>query len=140
MAYTENEKRMIFECLECPFSTAFFSVDGMGAIGAETDITNASTGQAKTQILAWLAAMDSDSILVVQALVVEWIAVRQGGSTTLVNGGVGSGGVSGVNYDPYAAKKSVKDRMMIFVPFYRFHEVLARRAGAQNSVSIPQVW
>lgn len=139
MAFTEPEIRAIFECLETPYSTSYTTMDGMGAIGALTDISNGSTGQAKTQILAWLAAMDATSITQTQALVVQWNLVRLS-IARVDDGGVGENAVTGVTYDSREKRHQIQTLMQTYVPFFKFHEVLARRAGTQNSMSIPTVW
>lgn len=139
MAFTNTEIRYIYEILETPYSTSFYTLDGMGEIGALTDISNGSTGQAYTQINTWLAAMDATSITVVQALILEWIPVRFA-TTSLVQGSVGANSVTGANYDPGQKRHQIQSIMQTYVPFFKFHEVLARRAGSSRSMSIPAVW
>lgn len=138
-AYTAAEIRSIFECLQTPYADQYVTMDGLGMIGATTTVNSGSTGQAKSQILAWLTAMDADSITKVQALVVKWDAVRDA-SVRVNNGGVGDQAVTGVTWDSTDQKKAIQDLMVIYVPFMRYHEVLARRAGGAGvSLTIPMV-
>jgi len=139
MAFTENEIRSIFECLETPYASQYATLDGLGMIGATTTVNSGSTGQAQSQILAYLAAMDATSIARVQALVVKWDAVSDA-SARVNNGGVGDGAVTGVTWDAREQKHVIQGLMQTYVPFFKYHEVLARRAsGAVVSLTIPMV-
>lgn len=139
MAFTEPEIRSIFEILEVPYSTGYTVTDGMGAIGALTEISNNSTGQAKTYLLEYLAAMDATSIAKVQALVVQWDSVRLQ-IARVDDGSVGENAVTGVTYSAADKQQRIKELTQVYVPFFRFHEVLAKRAGNKNSLTIPSVW
>lgn len=138
-AFTADEIRYVFEILENPYSAQYFTTDGLGLIGAETDISNGSTGQCQTQMLTWMTNMDATSITHAQALVADWLPLRKP-VVRVNNGSVGENAVSGVTYDATEQRKRIQELMQIYIPFFRFWEVLAKRAGQQNSVSIPAMW
>ncbi len=83
--------------------------------------------------------MDTDSVTKVKALVVQWDLVRLS-IARVDDGGVGENAVTGVTYDSRDKQSRIRDLIQIYIPFYKWHEVLARRAGSSNSISIQTVW
>jgi len=138
--FTETETRYIFECLETPYSIQYTTIDGMGSIGSTTYISVDSQGQAKTMILDWIASMDDTSISMVKTTVIpEWIKVRTA-TAEMRGGSVGTNSITNMSYDPDKQRHRVQTLMQTYIPFFKLHEVLARRAGPSQSTSIPTIW
>jgi hypothetical protein len=98
----------------------------MGALSSQTDVSGATSGQAKTQILASIAALTSDTETKVTALCTAWDAA------SLNVGSIQGGGVTdvqGLNFSWDDKRAVIRQRMQIYLPYYRHHEVLARMTG-----------
>lgn len=135
--FTQDQVRSIFECLENPYSTQYYAVDPMGMIGSTNIISVGTEGQAFTQIIAWLTAMDQDSATRVIALTVKWEQVSSA-EGKLDHGSVGDNAIAGIVFDFNKKRKRIQTLMQVYVPFFRLAEILARRAaGATDSISIP---
>lgn len=133
MALTAAQIRSVFECLEVPYSTSYYTTDGMGALSAQTDVSGATTGQAKTVLTSAIAALGSDEETKVAALIVEWDAV------SLNVGEITSGGVSdlsGLSFSWDQKRKLIKERMQIYLPFFRVHERLAKARSSMAYIPL----
>lgn len=131
MALTEKQNRIVFHILEVPYSTEYHTVEAMGTLSAQTDINNV-TGQAKTEILAYLAALSTDDQIDLVEYLERWDVIKL--RTAKIEGG-GLGDLSGVSSDPAQERALIKQYVQDMVPFYKHHEILARRT-ASNGITI----
>jgi len=107
----------------------------MGALSAQTDISGSTSGQAKTQILASIAALAADDETKVTALCTAWDAASL--NVGEISGG-GVADVTGLTFTWEAKRDIIRQRMQIYLPYYRYHEVLARQNGSKGT-NIPVV-
>jgi len=123
MALTAAQIRSIHEILEVPYSDSYGILDHMGlteCVGATADAAVA----AKTAIATAVAALGADSETKVSAIVTEWDAL--GFKTmSLVAGQVGD--VGGMTYDLNERRDLLRQRLQIYLPFYKLHEILERK-------------
>lgn len=139
--FTEPETRYIFEILDCVYSTQYSTLDPMGFLGSTTDISNGSQGQAQTMVIAWLTGMDATSVSIVKTQIIpQWMPVRFP-TAKMVEGSVGANSVTNVDFSFEETRQRIRDVMQVYIPFFRVHEVLAKRSkGAGNGLSIPCLW
>ena len=132
MALTTAQQISLFQILDVPYGTSYNTLDGMGSLTAQTDI-NIATAQAYTVILAAVAALESDVETVLTALITEWDAIGLN-SGRIESGGVGD--LAGASFDWDRKRQLIRERVQVILPFYRWHEVLARRSATGHGVNI----
>ena len=133
MALTVAQKISIFQILDVPYSTSYNTLDGMGSLSAQTDMSGASQSAAYTAIVAYLATLDSSTETVLAALITEWDAIGSN-SIKIENGSLGS--LTGVFFNYDTKKANIEARVKSIVPFYKYHEVLERKMGTSQGVNI----
>jgi hypothetical protein len=137
MALSDARALALFEILETPYYSGYFTLDGMGTLAASTEISAATQGQAKEEIIDFVATnieATAGLLTVLNARLDKWIAIdTQTGR--IEAGGVGS--ISGVTANFTEERELIKAKVKNMIPFFRHHEVLARRLGAANANSGP---
>lgn len=131
---TAAQIRSLFEVIEVPFATSYYTVDGIGSIGAQTDVSGGATGQAKTQILAFLDTRTTDDETAIIALLIEYALVRL--DVASITQGSVSENVNSASYSPDVKRARIKELMQIYVPFFRWHEVLAKQNATSMSMFV----
>jgi len=133
MALTEAQIRSCFEMLDTPYSTSFNTMDGMGTLSSQTDVSGSTTGQAKTAITTAIAAFTSDTETKVTALITAWdeISLNVG---TIQSGGVSD--VQGLSFSFEDKRNLIRNRLQTYLPFYKFHEVLKKQQGGRGYVTM----
>jgi len=137
VAMTVDRQIALFEALDVPYATQFNTLDGMGALSSQTDISNSTSGQAKTAILAFVASLENmpSVVTVLNTYLDRWTTIST--KVTAINGSIGE--VSGVTYDYENERTLLAKRIQLLVPFYKWHEVLARQAGESKNKSTIEV-
>lgn len=134
MALSATYIRNIFFILEVPYTTSYNTVNEMGVLSAATDVSGASQGAAKTAILASIAALGADEETELNTLCARWAVL---GTTSINMQGGGVGSVQGVTFDYDKERAIIRERVKYILPYYKLHEVFAKRMGGNsNSVSI----
>jgi len=134
MAFTEKQKRHVFQILEMPFSTSFNTVEPIGTLSAQTTINNV-TGQAKTQVETFLAAMDVDDEVELKIYLDRWEIIKL--RTARIDAGA-VGDVQGISRDPNEERALIAKYVKVMVPFFKQHEVLEKRHAA-GGITIPLI-
>lgn len=104
-------------------------------ISSTASVSAATGAQAKSTITTYLGTLTSDDETKITALVTEWDSI------SLNSGQIDAGGVTdvqGLSFSWDAKRKLIKERMQIYVPFFRYHEVLARE-NKSGGMFIPVV-
>jgi hypothetical protein len=117
MPLSSAEEISLFEILEIPYANSYTMVEGVGTISVTFLMT------AKTTVQAWIAALDAASITRLQSNISRWDTI---GTTPLRMDGGSVGAISGLTLDYDGERKKIKDRVLNIVPFFRYHEVLAK--------------
>lgn len=139
MAFSESYHIALFQILDVPYFAGHYTVDGMGGLTSLSDLSGATQGQAKTTILDFLTNNIETSAQLTTVLTIDldrWLSI---GSQVarIENGAVGS--LQGVTYDFRHERTLIAERVRIIVPFYKYHEVIARKIGNGNGVNIATV-
>lgn len=132
MALTVPRNIALFQILETQYvdgtNTAGYSIlDGMGSTTSTVALAGPTAYQAATAINAWVANMSAEAVTALCVYLDRWIAL--GTSTIRIEGGQVDD-ISGVTKDNREECVKIKELVLALVPFYQFHEVLAKRAGA----------
>ena len=125
----------LFEALEVPYLTSFYTLDEIGSLTAQTTI-GGTAAQAFTSIqthLDTLSSSNGETQLI--AMLDRWIAI--GTKVANIDGGA-VGGLQGVSMSYDDERNLLRERIKIIVPYYKFHEVLEKRAsmGSSGGMSI----
>lgn len=133
MALSAARDIALFQILDVPYFTGHYTLDGMGTLSNLQDTSGATANQAKTVILAYVLANIEGTaplLLILTTDLDRWITI---GSTTvrMETGNVGT--LGSVTLDYRDERALIADRVRIMVPFYKFHEVLARQKAAGGS-------
>lgn len=137
MALSEARALALFEILETPYADGFYSMDGMGTLAVSNEISSSTQGQAKTEILAWVLANIEGTaglLTVLNARLDRWIAIDT--KVGRMEGGA-AGEVTGLTLNYTEERELIKAKVKNMVPFFKHHEVLARRMGSANGNSGP---
>ena|SRR3990167_6979310 len=127
----------LFEALEVPYLTSFYTLDEIGSLSSQTTIGGGTAAQAFTSIqthLDTLTSANGETQLI--AMLDRWITI----GTKVANIEAGAvGGLQGVSMNYENERALLRERIKVIVPYYKFHEVLALRAsqGARASMSVP---
>ena len=134
MALSDAEKMSLFEILEVPYATEYHTADGMGTLSAQTDVSGASQGSAKTAIESYLTDdLSSAAETRLQTYIARWDTLST--KHVRMNGGA-VGQIGGVERDPEDEREEIRKRVKLLVPFYKFHEVLAKRRGGGGHIPL----
>lgn len=128
---SEEQTVALFEILDVPLDTSVNIVSGMGTLTASEDFSAAGQSAAKTAIDAYIAAMSSGRGTVLIERLDRWIEI--GTQTGRIEGG-GTGNLSGVTIDYAEERALIAGKVRYIVPFYRWHEKLAREAGPTSVI------
>ena len=145
MALTQAQRIALFQILEVPLSSSYYTTDGMGSLSVQFTTPGATTGQANANIDSFLTNIDNatngnppglgagtSAILAVD--LDRWNTL--GSSVTKIESG-GIGDINGASDDPKDERALIKERVKYIVPFYRWHEVLEKRnASGGNSIAV----
>lgn len=135
-ALSPSQKLSLFEILDVPWNNSgtagYNTMDGMGALSSQDAISGATQGVAQTQILTYLDSLNTNQPAVETVLIARitrWEAI---GTTTakIENGNVDD--ISGVSYDYDKERQILEERVKKIVPFYKWHEVLARKNATSS--------
>jgi|SRR5579862_6032687 len=133
---TVSQQISLFEILDVPYTDSYSVIDGMGQ-AYSTVINQPILGAAKQAILSFLNSIGgSDSETKLITYLTEWDSIG------LNVGRIESGGASdlqGLNYSWDEKRNLIAKRVRYIVPYYKYHEVLARQQDAQNQSYIPLV-
>lgn len=130
------QKIALFEILEIPYYSGFFTTDGMAALAKQTSLSGTATS-AYTQLntfLDSLTSLNGETELI--AYITRWIAI--GTKTSKMDAG-NVGNLTGLTFDYDHERKLIRDRVKYIVPFYPWAEVLARQTtggSGGDSISI----
>jgi hypothetical protein len=131
----------LFAILEVPYSsTDYHIIDSMGTLAADVSMSAGGQTNAKSKIEQYLTTLSNDAMTELFSLVDKWATIslyagNLGGNSSA--GGVGD--INGLNFDWKDKRKLISDLVKNIVPFYRYHEVLARKAANVNSSYIPMI-
>lgn len=132
---TIEQKIALFQALEVPFATSYNTVSEIGSLSAATSVAAAGQSAAQTAITTWLDTLSStngETQLI--TLLNRWIAI----GTKVASISTGSiGEMQGLSMDYRDERSLIAGWIKIIVPFYKFHEVLAKQMGGGNSFTIP---
>lgn len=134
---TIAQKIALYQILETPYATSFYTQDGMGTLAAQTTVSAATISSAYTQInthLDTLTSLNGEAELIV--LINRWITI---GTTVAGIDGGSIGGASGLTMSYDRERAIIKERVQLIVPFFRWHEVLARKQEAGGGITIPMM-
>ncbi len=129
---TDTQTIDLFHCLEVPYSSSYAAVDGMGAAYVQT-ANQPILSAAKSAILAFVAGMESLALTDLGSLLDEYHDIRSV-SFSMSGGSVGS--ITGINFSADAMRDQLKKRVQELVPYYKYHEILAKQNGYDNSANI----
>lgn len=136
MALSDARNVALFQILDVPYFAGFYTLDGMGALSSLNDLSGASQGQAKSTILAYVLANIEGTaglLTVLNTDLDRWIAI--GSQVVRIEQGA-AGNINGVTYDFRDERALIAERVRIMVPFYKYHEVLARQQNNRASLDI----
>lgn len=137
MALTTSEKNALFQVLDVPIFTSYYSLSGVGSLGVSTDVAAAGATAAKAAIEAHLIELATDSLLEdeLQLLLAEWVSTGLN-TTELSAGSVAD--IGGISFSSDRKRDLIRDRVKLIVPFFRAHEIAAKNAAnrAANNIII----
>lgn len=129
----------LFQILDTQYvdgsNVAGYSIlDGMGSTTSTVSLAGPTSYQAATAINTWVNNMSAEAITALCVYLDRWIAL--GTSTIRVeNGQVDD--VGSVTKDPREEREQIRQLVVTLVPFYKIHEVMAKRAGiAANGFNV----
>jgi hypothetical protein len=95
--------------------------DGFGV-----QLTLTELDELKDDVSAKLAALDADSLVKVQALVVEWDVIRTQ-TAKIMTGGIGN--LSGLDYDVEKKQARIRQLLHTYVPALHMADAKRRKRG-----------
>jgi hypothetical protein len=138
---TVQQKITLFYALQVPYSVGYTTIDAMGTLGAQVLISEPTQLAAKTLINDYLNSLGAADQTEFDALEVVLKDQLDQLTPLMSNAGqvapTGGSSTTGVTFTWQEKKQAIIDQIKTIVPFYKYHEVLARRQG--ESVSIPMV-
>lgn len=138
MATTLTELQIVslFECLDIPEADGFYASDGMGSISSVSIFPYVIN--ARAVVISYLSGIGGTAKETrLKDRLEEWDDISSNVGE-MKDGGAGN--ASGLNYSFKAKQERIRQLVMILVPFYQYHDVLARRAAnSNNTMSIPIV-
>jgi len=114
----------LHQILEVPYASNVTTLDGFGNLGPNFTMTASAT------ILAYVNGLNANTTTELTTLLTDWSAI----STTpakMEAGAVGS--LSGLSFDYSQKRAHIAERIKTIVPFYRYHEILAKQNQAGSS-------
>ena len=128
MALSDEQTVACFQILDVPLNTTVNVVSLGGALSSSTDFSAAGQSAAKTAIDTSLAALSADRETVLKTELNRWIAL--GSRVVRIEGG-GVGGISGASVDPEDERAKIRQRVLIILPYYKLHEIIAKQMQEQ---------
>jgi hypothetical protein len=125
MSIQDDEKAYCFEILE-----AFYADDGVVTDGFGIQLSLTELDTLKDEIETRLNALTGAKLTIVQALVVDWQAVR--GSSIKIEGG-GTGNVSGMNMDFEKEQARIRKLLLSYVPVMHIADAIKQKRGPVGS-------
>lgn len=104
-------------------------------ISSTASVSAATGAQAKSTIQSYLGTLVAADEAKITSLISDWDNI------SLNSGQIDAGGVTdvqGLSFSWDAKRKLIRERMQIYVPFFRYHEVLARE-NKSGGMFIPVV-
>ncbi len=132
MALSDTQTLDLFHCLEVPYSSSYAAVDGMGAAYVQT-ANQPILSAAKSAILAFVAAMEAIAVTDLGTLLTRYNLIRDV-EFSMNGGSVGS--ISGISFSTAGMRQTIKQRVQELVPYYRYHEILERRASGGTEAGV----
>lgn len=135
MALTAAQRQAVLEALEVPDATGYYVLQGLGTLaGAVSESTSSAGAVALIDATLAAIALNAGKEALLVALCTEWIACSS--STMVIDGGIGN--LSGAKLDPEKKRARIASRIKLMVPYFRYHEVLAKQAetDSRNQISI----
>ena len=131
---TDAQTVALFQVLDVPLNTTLNTVSGLGSLTSSTDFSGAGSSAAYTSINTAVTALAAARGVTLAVDLDRWIEL--GSSVVRLEGG-GVGSIQGATMDPDRERALIRSRVLIILPYYRFHEVLARMNQAGGGLSIP---
>ena len=131
---TDAQTVALFQILDVPLNTTLNTVSGLGSLTSSTDFSGAGSSAAFTSINTAVTALSAARGVTLAVDLDRWTEL--GSSVVRLEGG-GVGSIQGASMDPNEERKLIRSRVLIILPYYRFHETLARMEQADQGASIP---
>lgn len=129
MALTAAQRQAVLEALEVPDATGYYVLQGIGTLaGSVSESTSAAGAVALIDATLAAIALNAGKEALLVALCNEWIDCSL--STLVINGGIGN--LSGAQLDPAKKRALIAERIKMQVPYFRYHEVMAKQAETDN--------
>lgn len=125
---TDTQTTSLFHVLEVPYSTSYAAMDGMGAAYVQT-ANQPILSAAKDAILSFVAGMETLAFTDLQNWLNKWYLVADQ-VVNIASGGAGS--LQGVNLNFADQRALYKQYVQDLVPYFKYHEILARQAQSSS--------
>lgn len=131
---TESQKLTAFDILDVPYATSYAAVTGMGE--AYVQVANQPIlSAAKNAILSFLDSISGTGTETdCKKIINDWQASRWNVGT-ITNGGPTD--MNGLSYSWEARRNIQREEFKRRVPYYKYHEILARQQGECAGSSAP---
>lgn len=123
---TTDQKITLCEILHTPYSTSFYTIDGLGTLASQTTIADSTAVAVKPALLAWLDTLDANTETRLIVYLTRWNTI--GTTTTNISGG-SVGEVNGVSLDYEKERELIRDRVLGMVPFFVQRDIEKRSSG-----------
>lgn len=130
-AITDAQTMAVFEILEVPQASGFTTNDEMGAISADTQYTPTATASAYIALTAAIAALVDPQLARVEEIADKWNNTVRLKLGRINDGQVGTLSNATADYD--GLRSECRALLQIYLPFYKYHEVLAKRSGVSST-------
>lgn len=129
---TIAQKIALFDILDIPHYPGFFTVDGMGTLSKQTNIS-ATASAAYTELNTYLDSLDAtNGETELMVLITRWIAI--GTQVAKMESGSVGDSLTSVTMDYDRERYWIKDKVKKIVPFYPWGEVLARQSSGGSGI------
>lgn len=138
MSNSVAQNLALFQILDCPYVDGsnvpgYTVIDGMGSVGSTVTLSGSTQAQAASLINTWVTNLSSAALTQLQVYLDRWIAM--GTKTTRIEGGQVDD-IGSVTKDYREEEEKIRSLVKVIVPFYKFHEVLERRAEMGSGMNI----
>lgn len=130
MPLDDDQEMAVFEILEVPQEVGFTTYDQMGAISADSQYTPTATASAYLAVQAAIDALVDPQLSRVAAICDKWNNTVRLKLGRMEGGNVGQ--LSNVTADYAGLRLECRLLLQNYLPFFRYQEVLAKRAGASG--------
>ena len=124
-----TQKLDLFHCEEIPYSTSYAAVDGMGAAYVQT-ANQPILSAAKNAVIAYVDSMEAIAITDLKTLLDKYNLIRDV-DFSMSGGSVGN--IQGVSFSAEGSRLAIKRRVQELVPYYKYHEILAKQNGTDGN-------